>query len=153
MPKSMTKQSHADNIIQFSVFVENKVGRLLELVNLFQQYNIHVVAVSIVDTTDSAINRMIVDDAKKAREVFDENGYSYSECELIVVEMDMPEVDLQKVLSALVQAECNIYFVYSLLSQPNGKAALALHVDDNELACDVLTRSGFKILSQNDILR
>lgn len=153
MPKSMIARSHGDSVRQFSVFVENKVGRLLEMVNLIRQHNINVVAISIVDTSDSAINRMVVDDPDRVRDLFLENGYAFSECELIVVELNIPELDLQRVLSGLVQAECNIMFVYSLLTQPNGKAAIALHVEDNELAADVLTRCGFKLLTQKDILR
>ncbi|MDX2226078.1 MAG: acetolactate synthase [Verrucomicrobiae bacterium] len=153
MPKASTSKKAQDPVIQFSVFVENKVGRLLDLVKLFSQHNVHVVALSIVDTTDSAINRIVVDDPDTARMIFSEHAYAFSECALLAVEMERPEVDFKNVLTALVQAECNVLFVYSFLIQPRGKSCLAIHVDDNDIAVSVLHQAGFNILNQTDISR
>ena len=69
------------------------------------------------------------------------------------VELNDIENDFQNVLSALVQAECNIHFVYAFLVRPHGKSAIALHVEDNDLATSVLSQAGFKLIGQRDISR
>jgi hypothetical protein len=138
---------------QFSVFMANKAGRLLDVVNMFAASHVHVVALTIVDTTDAAIGRIVVDDPDKAKAIFEEHAISFSQCNLLVVELPNSADDLRPVLTALLQAECNIHFVYPFLIRPRGKAALALHVEDEEVAANVLTQNDFKLLSQQDISR
>jgi len=138
---------------QFSVFMANKAGRLLDIVALFAASNIHVVALTILDAADSAIARIVVDDPDKAKLIFEEHAVAFSQCNLIVVELPNSADDLRPVLTALLQAECNIHFVYSFMTRPRGKAALALHVEDEEVAANVLVQNDFKLLSQDDITR
>ena len=149
-----TAKGPADEAVrQFSVFMENKVGRLLDIVKIFTQAQIHVVALSILDTADAAIVRLVTDDPDKARALFQEHGLAFTEVSLVVVELTSSATDLQAVLTALLQAECNIHSAYSLLTRPRGKAALALHVEDRECATAVLQASQFKLLTQRDISR
>ena len=142
-----------EDVRQFSVFMENKVGRLLDIVKILSQANIHVVALSILDTADAAIVRLVCDDPDKSRALFTEHGFAFTEVSLVVVELSSSAADLKSVLSALLQAECNIHSAYSLLTRPRGKAALALHVEDSDVASSVLQASQFKILTQRDISR
>ncbi len=142
-----------EEVKQFSVFMENKVGRLLDIVRMFFQANVHVVALSILDTSDAAIVRLVVDDPDKARALFMEHGLAFTEVPLVVVELSSSATDLKAVLSALLQAECNVHSAYSLLTRPRGKAALALHVEDGECASSVLESNQFKLLRQRDISR
>ena len=72
---------------------------------------------------------------------------------MVVVEMEEVATDLAKMLASLLAAEVNIFFSYPLLTRPNGRAALALHVEDHECASSVLAGDGFKLLSQADISR
>jgi hypothetical protein len=145
--------SQEEEVKQFSVFMENKVGRLLDIVKILSQANIHVVALSILDTADAAIVRLVCDDPDKARALFTEHGFAFTEVSLVVVELSSSATDLKAVLTALLQAECNIHSSYSLLTRPRGKAALALHVEDSEVASSVLEASQFKLLTQRDISR
>jgi hypothetical protein len=138
---------------QFSVFMANKAGRLLDLVSMFSSNNIHVVALTILDNFDSAIARIVVDDPDKAKLIFEEHAVSFSVCNLIVVELPNSADDLRPVLTALLQGECNIHFVYAFLTRPRGKSVLALHVEDEEVAANVLVQNDFKLLSQDDITR
>ena len=147
------KGNQADDVTQFSVFMENKVGRLLDIVKIFTQAQIHVVALSILDTADAAIVRLVTDDPERARVLFQEHGLAFTEVSLVVVELSSSATDLKAVLTALLQAECNIHSSYSLLTRPRGKAALALHVEDSEVACSVLQANQFKLLTQRDISR
>jgi hypothetical protein len=147
------KGNQAEDVRQFSVFMENKVGRLLDIVKVFAQAQVHVVALSILDTSDAAIVRLVTDDPDKARVLFQEHGLAFTEVSLVVVELSSSAADLKAVLTALLQAECNIHSAYSLLTRPRGKAALALHVEDGECACSVLQANQFKLLTQRDISR
>ena len=147
------KGRQEEEVKQFSVFMENKVGRLLDIVKMFSQAQVHVVALSILDTADAAIVRLVTDDPDKARALFQEHGLAFTEVTLVVVELSSSAADLKAVLTALLQAECNIHSAYSLLTRPRGKAALALHVEDRECATAVLTGNQFKLLTQRDISR
>jgi hypothetical protein len=138
---------------QFSVFLPNKVGAMLEVVKLLNSHHNHVVAISVSESTDSAIARIIVSDPEGVEQLFRENNVAFGMCEVVVVELREVATQLAKLLASLFMAEVNVHFTYPLLTRPRGLAALALHVDDNECASSVLTGAGFKILSQGEISR
>jgi hypothetical protein len=138
---------------QFSVFLPNKVGAMLEVVKLLNSHHSHVVAVSVSESTDSAIARIIVSDPEGVEQLFRQNKVAFGMCEVVVVELREVATQLAKLLASLFMAEVNVHFTYPLLTRPRGLAALALHVDDNECACSVLTGAGFKLLSQGEISR
>lgn len=138
---------------QFSIFLPNKVGAMLDVVKLLHTHNTHVVALSIAESTDSAIARIIVSDPDRVEELFREHNVAFGVCTMVVVELREVATQLAKLLAALLMAEVNVHFTYPLLTQPRGFAALALHVDDTDCATSVLLGEGFKILSQTDISR
>ena len=142
----------SDPVKQFSVFIPNRVGQLLDLTVLFAKHNVHVMAMTTLDTTDCAIDRLIVDDPDRARELMAANNFSFTECDVIAVEIT-EESQLKGVLSALLTVEINIHYLYSFLLRPEGKSALALSVEDNDLASTALNTRGFKVLNQRDISR
>ena len=141
-----------DPVKQFSVFAENRVGRLNDLVALFKEHNVHIIAITVLDTTDSAIMRVVVDDPDKARELMVNNDFPYTECEILAVEIG-DESKLRGVLAALYIAEINVHYVYSFIKRPDNEAALVLNVEDSDVAAQALNRCGFKVLSQRDISR
>ena len=147
-----TTTTPGDPVKQFSVFAANQVGRLHELTALFKQNGVHVMAITVLDSADSAIVRLVVDDPDKARELMINNDFPYSEADLLVVEID-DESKLTAVLAALLEAEVNIHYVYSFIKRPKGKAALALSVEDPDIAAQSVAQRGFKVLSQADISR
>jgi hypothetical protein len=138
---------------QFSVFLANKVGAMLDVVKLLNAHHTHIVAMSVSESTDSAIARIIVSDPEQVQDLFKQNNIAFGVCEVVVVEMREVATQLVKLLAALFMAEVNVHFTYPLLTRPRGLAALALHVDDNECAASVLLGEGFKILSQSEISR
>jgi hypothetical protein len=138
---------------QFSVFLPNKVGALLEIMKLLNAHDTHVVALSVSESTDSAIARVMVSDPQRVEELFHEHDVPFGVCEVVVVEMREVATQLPQLFAALLMAEVNVHFTYPLLTRPHGLAALALHVDDSECASSVLLGQGFKMLSQADISR
>jgi len=141
-----------DPVCQFSIFTENKVGRLADLTRLFGQKAIHILALNTLDTTDSAILRVIVDDPDKARELLRENGVSFSESQVLAVEI-AGEHDVERVLTTLLETEVNIDYIYSFISRPMGRSALAMSIEDMDIAMDILGARNHKVLSQRDISR
>jgi hypothetical protein len=148
-----TQKMEGPLVRQFSVFLPNKVGAMLDVVKLLNAHNTHVVALSVSESTDSAIARIIVSDPERVENVFKEHNIAFGVCEVVVVELREVATQLVKLLAALFMAEVNVHFTYPLLIQPRGQAALALHVDDNDCASSVLKGEGFQILSQRDISR
>lgn len=148
-----TQKIEGPLVRQFSVFLPNKVGAMLDVVKLLNVHNTHVVALSVSESTDSAIARIIVSDPERVENVFKEHNIAFGVCEVVVVELREVATQLVKLLAALFMAEVNVHFTYPLLIQPRGQAALALHVDDTDCASSVLKGEGFQILSQRDISR
>jgi hypothetical protein len=142
----------AEPVKQFSVFIENRVGRLHDLVSLLAKHNIHIMAMTTIDQTDTALDRFIVDDPDRAREVMAANNFFFTECEVVAVEFSN-ESQMSAVLAALLTVEVNIHYAYSFLTRPRGRSALVLSVEDNDLAASALNTRGFKVLSQRDISR
>ncbi len=138
---------------QFSVFLPSKVGALLEIVKLLHTHGTHVIALSVSETTDSAIARIVVSDPEQVEEVFRKNDVAFGVCSMLVVELREVATELVKLLAALLMAEVNVHFSYPLLTRPRGYAALAVHVDDAECASSVLQGEGFRLLSQTDLSR
>jgi hypothetical protein len=141
-----------DPVKQFSVFAENRIGRLHDLTTLLKGNNIHVMAVTVLDTTDSSIVRLIVDDPDKARALLIANEFPYAELSVLAVEVTT-EADLTGVLGALLEAEVNIHYIYSFIKRPAGKAGLVINVEDPDVAAQALDRRGYRVLSQSDISR
>ena len=150
---STTEKLNTPQVRQFSVFLQNKVGALLEIVRLLDQNNIIVLALSIAESYESAISRIIVSDPDRTEELFREHDIPHSSCELMVVELADGPGDLSTLLAALLMAEVNVHFSYPLLVRPRGRAVLVLHVDDIECATSVLLGEGFKLLTQGDLSR
>lgn len=137
---------------QFSVFLENRVGRLHDLVALLAKHNIHIMAITTIDNTDSALDRIIVDDPERARELMAANNFAFTECDVLVVEFN-DESRLKDILNCLIIVEVNIHYAYAFLMRPKGRSALVMNVEDTDLAASSLNTRGFKVLSQRDISR
>ncbi len=141
-----------DPVRQFSVFIENRVGRLFDLVALLTAHNVHIMAMTTIDTTDSAVDRMIVDDPDRARELLAANNFACTECDVLAVEF-ADESQLKHILGALLAVEVNIHYTYPFIMRPEGKSALVLSLEDMDLAAQSLNSRGFKTLTQRDISR
>lgn len=149
---AQTSTTPNDPVKQFSVFTENRVGRLHDLTSLFKAHDVHIMALTVLDTTDCAIDRVIVDDPDKAKELMISNDFPYSECNVLAVEI-ADESQLSGVLAALLEAEINIHYIYSFIKRPDGRSALAINTEDLDVAAQALASRGFKVLTQGDIAR
>ena len=151
MSTETTIARRPDPVVQFSIFTPNRLGRLHDLIAVLERHSVHVLAIMVLDTTDSAIIRVVVDDPEKARELLVTEGFPFNESRLVAVESNPTE--LGRLMSALLAAELNIHYMYSFISQPQGKSIIGLSVEDDELAEQVLSRQQFRTLRQIDISR
>ncbi|MGH7971264.1 MAG: acetolactate synthase [Limisphaerales bacterium] len=151
MPLDTTTAPRRELVIQFSIFTPNRLGRLHDLVRLFGAHDVHVLALMVLDTTDSAIIRLVVDDPDRARELLVKGEFPFSESALVVVEVISTE--LSRLMSVLLEAELNINYLYSFIPHTEGKALLGLSMEDNEMAEQALRQHQFRTLRQADISR
>jgi len=133
---------------QFTIFLENKVGRLQALMRSLEQGVGVVAGLSIEESGDSALVRMVCAHSDFGRELLRTAGFGFSESELLAV--DLPRKNKQPMsasCSALLTAEINIHYAYPLVVRP----ALAMYVDDPELAARLLMKKGFRLVGETDL--
>jgi hypothetical protein len=138
---------------QFSVMLPNRVGALASLVKLLRGATIEVVGLSVQDSRDATIARLVLSDTDMAESIFCEKGIPHTLCQLVVVALKEAGPGLLQCLDILMTAETNVDFAYALLPGRQGQAMLALHVEDYEFAVSVLNRSGFKLMYEQDLVR
>src|SRR5262245_4391915 len=139
------------SVRQFNVFVENRVGNLLAVVRRFEATDIRIVSLTVVDSADCAIIRMVLSNPERAREIFDLASLPCTETDLLVVELPEGSQPLVQICKALLGAEISIHYAYPLLVGPHGHSALALHVEDHETAAATLTKMGFTLFTERDL--
>ena len=139
-------------IRQFTVFLENRVGQLLEVIRRFDGSRVRIVALSINDATDCAFVRFLLSHPEHGREILERAGLAIIESDLIGVELPDSSQPLLDICTALLQAEINIVQAYPLLARPHGRPAVALMVDNLEMALDTLSNKGFSMLTEGDLL-
>lgn len=148
-----TKAPEGTAIRQLSVFLQNRVGSLMALTKLLHDHFIEVLGLSMQDTTEMTLVRLILSDPDGAGMLFIEKGIPHTDCPIVVVELSESGRRLTECLSTLLAAELNIEFCYPLLVRPGMHPLLALHCDDGDIAANVLHRAGFRVLCQGDLSR
>jgi hypothetical protein len=138
------------SVRQFNVFLENRLGALSDLVRRFETTDIRIISLTVVDSADCAIIRIVLSDPERAREIFELARLPITESDLLVVALPNHPQPLLSICKALLAAEIDIHYAYPLLVGPQGHPALAIHVQDHELAVQMLLNKGFTIYSEGD---
>ncbi|KPK86257.1 MAG: hypothetical protein AMJ81_01705 [Phycisphaerae bacterium SM23_33] len=151
IPTRQTERGHEEPfVVQFSVFLPNRVGQLNELLGVLNEEELEVAGISVVDSTDWAVVRMVFTEPGKARAVLKRHGIAFTETALLAIVLEAAD-SLRQACKALVAAELNVQFAYPLLIRRAGHPVLAFHVDDHVLASHVLTKHGFTLLDYEDV--
>ncbi len=119
---------------QLSVFVENKFGRLSEILNVLSEHDINISALSMADTSEFGILRMIVDDTEKAKIVLKESGVIVKASTVIAIDIDDTPGCLAKIVEKLKNGGVSIEYTYAFLGREHNSAQVVLRVDDTEKA-------------------
>jgi hypothetical protein len=135
---------------QVSVFLENRCGQLLRLTQALEDKEVKIVALSILDSVDFAVVRLMFDKPDDALQALRSAGFTVSVSELLVVVLPPGKRGLLAVWSALLSSEVNVAYAYTLSPLTAGPA-VALSVDNLEMAIDTLERKKFVLLSEADL--
>jgi hypothetical protein len=150
-PREQTKRGHEEPFAtQFSVFLVNRIGQLGELLQLFDEEELAAMGMSVIDSTDWAVLRVVFSNPNKAREILRGEDYRFTESSVLLVEMPAQDT-LTEVCGLLTRAELSIHFAYTLAEHRDNSPVMVLHVDDHTLACQALIRHGYTLLGDEDL--
>src|SRR5258708_39240268 len=139
------------SVRQFNVSLENRLGALLNVVRRFETTDIRIVSLTVVDSADCAIIRMVLSDPERALEIFELAKLPITESDLLVVQLPSGDQPLLQICKALLAAEISIHYAYPLLVGPQGLPALALKVEDIDTAASFLRQRGFVLYSESEL--
>jgi hypothetical protein len=136
---------------QISVFLENKSGRLAEVMRVLGAAQVNIRALSIADTSDFGILRIIVNDKEKALGVLKANNFTVSKTDVIAVEVPDSPGGLSKILDLLEGQKVNVEYMYAFIERHSENAVIIFRFDENDKAITVLQKAGITILSSQEI--
>ena len=150
---STAKGREWPSVRQFNVFLANRMGALLALVRRFETTDVKVVSLTVIETADCAIIRMVPSDYERAYEILTTAKLPFTECDLLVVKLPDDDRPLLTITKALLTAEINICYMYPLMIGvgPMGNTAIAVYVDDFENAAGALESQGFTVFTESDL--
>lgn len=138
-------------IKQLSIFVENKAGTVSDIAKNIADAGVSIRALSVADTQEFGILRLIVSDVDKAKDVLSENDCVVSVTKVIGVQIPDVPGGLSEVLALMSENGINIEYLYAFITISGQHAYVVLRVEDNEKAAEVLSKAGIKLVSQEDI--
>jgi hypothetical protein len=138
------------NIQQISVFLENKPGRLAHVAQVLKDNAINIRALTIADTSDFGILRMIVSNPEKAYDMLKKAGFTVKVNTIIAVEIDDREGVFYDLMSLCDKNNLNVEYTYSFVEQYSNKAILFLRIENSDVAIEVFTKNGYKLLTVDE---
>ena len=138
-------------IKQLTVFIQNKKGTVVSVTDILSRNNINLRALSIAETQDFGILRLIVNDEKAAEKVLAENGYLIKVIDVVGVKIGDEPGKLTSALDVLDKADINVEYLYAFMARTERHAYVVLRVENNDVAESVLTDAGFKMITEADI--
>ena len=138
-------------IKQLTVFVENKQGALVSITDTLAKNNVNIRALSIAETNDFGISRLIVNDESTAVKTLSEQGYLIKVTEVVGVKIGDAPGKLTAALNVIDKAGINMEYLYAFMSRTEKHAYVVLRVEDNEIAENALENAGFHIITDADV--
>ena len=139
------------SIKQLTVFVENKQGAVIPITEILSENNINIRALSIAETEDFGILRLIVNDVDAAEKMLKEAGYLIKVTDVVGVKIGDAPGKLTEALKVLSKNKINLEYLYAFMARTERHAYVVLRVEDNDLAMKALTTSGFHIITEADV--
>ena len=136
---------------QISVFLENKEGRVAQVAKTLSEADINIRALSIADTTEFGILRLIVDKPEEAEKALHADGFTVSITKVIAVSIEDEPGGLAKALEVLHENKISVEYIYAFISKTNHKANVILRVEDCDGAIESLEAHGFEVLSSKEV--
>lgn len=134
---------------QISIFIENKSGRLAEITSILGAAGINIRALSLADTSDFGILRLIVNDVQKANSVLKEKGFTVNMTDVVAVEVPDCPGGLSSILQTLDTASINVEYMYAFVERSGGNAVIIFRFDETDKAIATLSLNKFTMLEGN----
>ncbi len=131
---------------QISVFIENKSGRLAEIARILGEAGVNIRALSLADTSDFGILRLIVNDREKAKTALKEKGFTVSKTEVVAVEVPDRPGGLYQILERLESESINVEYMYAFVERCGENAVIIFRFDETDKAIKSLLGGGFNVL-------
>ncbi|MCM0755837.1 ACT domain-containing protein [Desulfovibrio aminophilus] len=131
---------------QLSIFLENRAGRLAEVTRLLSEAKVNIRALSLADTSDFGILRLIVSDFEKAREILKQNGFTVGRTSVVAVEVDDTPGGLHRILDMLRDSKVNVEYMYAFVQQSGSNAIIIFRFDRTDQAIEVLQKNSIPIV-------
>jgi len=131
---------------QISVFLENKAGRLAEVSRILAEAGVNIRALSLADTSDFGILRLIVNDDAKAKEALKRHGFTVGKTDVVAVEVEDRPGGLYKILDTLCKSNVNVEYMYAFVQQSGNNAVIIFRFDNLDEAVKVLTENGVRVI-------
>ena len=140
-------------IKQLTVFVENKKGTVVSVTDTLSKNNINLRALSIAETENFGILRLIVNDVTSAEKVLVENGYIVKAVDVIGVKISDEPGKLTEALAVLDTSDINVAYLYAFMTRSAEHAYMVLRVEENAIAEASLTKAGFELITMEDVCK
>ena len=127
------------------------MGGLQELFRLLERHDLRIIALNVLDSVEFATVRLMVDQTDRARELFQLSRFTVMETDVVGVQLSDAEQPMLQICLGLMEVELNIHYIYPLLYRRSGHGAIALHVDDIDLAMDTLKAKGHTLITEDDL--
>ncbi|MCK9240643.1 ACT domain-containing protein [Desulfocurvus sp.] len=131
---------------QISIFLENRAGRLSEVTRVLAESQINIRALSLADTSDFGILRLIVSNFEKAKQVLKDNGFTVGRTTVVAVEVPDQPGGLHNILALLSTHGVNVEYMYAFVQQSGKNAVMIFRFDRTDQAIEILTQGGLKII-------
>ena len=136
---------------QISIFLENKKGRLWKALSILREADINIRALSIADTSDFGILRLIVPDPQKAKSILEKENFVVKINDVIAVEVHDEPGGLEKILEILNKADINVEYIYAFVEKKGEKAIVVLRTEDVDAGINALENGGINVLSSKEV--
>ena len=136
---------------QISIFLENKSGRLADVMGSLAKAGVNIRALSLADTADFGILRLIVNDTNKARQVMKESGFTVAKTEVIALEVPDKPGGLAGILATLDKAAINVEYMYAFVQHSGANAIIIFRFDDPDKAAKILQSAGVRVLEPDEV--
>jgi|UniRef100_A0A7C3WSN4 hypothetical protein len=138
---------------QISVFLENKAGRLAEVTRVLGEAGVNIRALSLADTTDFGILRLIVDKTEVAREVLKSKGFTVGKTDVVAIEVPDRPGGLASVLAVLARAGINVEYMYAFVQHSGKNAVIIFRFDNLDEAINLLQKEGIHIYKGEEVYK
>ncbi len=136
---------------QISIFLENRAGRLTDVTRVLSEAKVNIRALSLADTSDFGILRLILTDHERAKQILKENGFTVGRTSVVAVEVDDRPGGLHSILELLSNSQINVEYMYAFVQQTGKNAVLIFRFDRTDQAIEILQKNNLRIIPGDEL--